>query len=100
MGLHVLGKRLCLFDHVDNIHVSGIFQGCFWGRISAPFLMDKGPVFSQSEHNWCTVTVAPTIEHHRGHSRILRIFVDLSFSNFCSRSDAGVLSRDYIPSVS
>ena len=24
-----------------------IFQGCFWGRISAPFPMEKGPVFSQ-----------------------------------------------------
>ena len=25
----------------------GIFQGCFWGRISAPFPMEKGPAFSQ-----------------------------------------------------
>ena len=26
---------------------AGIFQGCFWGRISAPVPMDKWPVFSQ-----------------------------------------------------
>ena len=25
----------------------GIFQGYFWGRISAPSPMEKGPVFSQ-----------------------------------------------------
>ena len=35
---------------LQNVHlylVSGIFQGCFGGRISAPFPMEKGPVFSQ-----------------------------------------------------
>ena len=29
--------------------VAGIFQAFFWGRISAPFPMEKMPIFSQKE---------------------------------------------------
>ena len=44
-------RRLDMYDIYDQVTTTvlttGIFQGCFGDRISAPVRMEKGPVFSQ-----------------------------------------------------
>ena len=55
----------------------GIFQGCFWGRISAPFLMEKEPVFSQkvdefsqSETHQTFSKFSSLINEYLGHTKM------------------------------
>ena len=54
-----------------------IFQGFFWVRISAPFPMEKGPVFSQkvdeisqSEVHKNFSNFSSLIEEYLGHSKL------------------------------
>ena len=54
------------------VSISRIFQSCFGGRISAPFPMEKVPIFSQKvdEISQSFSNFSSLINEYFGHSKI------------------------------